>query len=153
DGFALVKGDEVIQFLSYEGIVTATNGPAIGMESTDVGVIENGAPAGTSLQLGGNGFKYDDFTWQESLTHTFGNVNTNQSFGGAVVEPEPEVPGEPGTIAYARAAEVGTKLTITGTLTVASEFGNTAFIQDETGGIAIFGNLVTEAGLYKIGDI
>jgi hypothetical protein len=31
---------KVIQFLSYEGSFTATNGPAIGMISTDIGLAE-----------------------------------------------------------------------------------------------------------------
>jgi exonuclease III len=153
DGFALVKGDEVLQFLSYEGVFTATNGPAAGMESVDVGVEENGVPVGYSLQLGGAGFNYEDFTWQVAMTNTFGAVNTNQTLGASIVEPEPEPEIiNPENIAEVRASAVGTKVSISGTLTVASEFGNTAYIQDETGGIAIFGNLVTEQGLYKIGD-
>ncbi|UJH91351.1 hypothetical protein LZ575_00695 [Antarcticibacterium sp. 1MA-6-2] len=134
DGVALVKGDEVLQFLSYEGTFTAVDGPAAGLVSTEINVSENGADAGTSLQLGGTGFNYADFTWQESLANTFGAVNLNQSFGGTVTEPEPEpeVPAEPGTIAYARAADIGTKLVVEGTLTVTDHHGNTAFFQDET---------------------
>lgn len=151
DGFALVKGDEVLQFLSYEGVMIATNGPAAGLESVDVGVEENGVPVGYSLQLGGAGFNYEDFTWQEAMANTFSAVNTNQTLGASIVEPEPEIIN-PENIADVRASSVGTKVSISGTLTVASEFGNTAYIQDETGGIAIFGNLVTEQGLYKIGD-
>lgn len=42
DGFALVDAaGEVIEFLSYEGVVTATDGPAAGMVSTDIGVAES----------------------------------------------------------------------------------------------------------------
>lgn len=41
DGVALVDGDgRVVQFLSYEGSFTATNGPAQGLTSTDIGVAE-----------------------------------------------------------------------------------------------------------------
>ena len=41
DGFALVDAaGAVIEFLSYEGVVTATDGPAAGMVSTDIGVAE-----------------------------------------------------------------------------------------------------------------
>jgi hypothetical protein len=41
DGIALVNpSGKVIQFLSYEGSFTATNGPALGMTSTDIGVSE-----------------------------------------------------------------------------------------------------------------
>jgi len=81
DGFALVKPDgSVVQFLSYEGSFTATNGPAAGQTSEDIGVSEVGVPEGTSLQLGGRGFVYDDFTWQTSQTDTFDAVNTGQDF-------------------------------------------------------------------------
>jgi hypothetical protein len=41
DGIALLNGSSVIQFLSYEGTFTATNGPAVGMTSTDIGVSES----------------------------------------------------------------------------------------------------------------
>jgi len=87
DGLALVNPDGVvIQFLSYEGSFIAADGPAVGMESADIGVTENGsAPVGESLQLGGSGFRYEDFTWQESLVDTFDNVNMGQTF----VAPKP----------------------------------------------------------------
>src|SRR5262249_43583935 len=53
DGMALVGPTGVIEFLSYEGTFAATNGPASGMTSTDIGVAEapdNSVPAGQSLQ-------------------------------------------------------------------------------------------------------
>lgn len=85
DAIALVDaGGNVVQFLSYEGTATASNGPAAGMTSVDIGVSEPGTTtAGTSLQLGGSGSEYGQFSWQASGAHTFGNCNTNQSFGPA----------------------------------------------------------------------
>ncbi|MDY7097662.1 MAG: lamin tail domain-containing protein, partial [Pseudomonadota bacterium] len=84
DGIALVNPAGVaVQFLSYEGSFIATDGPAAGMTSEDIGVSEAGVPAGTSLQLGGTGFVYDDFTWQPSQTETAGGVNTGQDFVAA----------------------------------------------------------------------
>ena len=82
DGIALVNDSgTVIQFLSYEGSFTATDGPANGMTSTDIGVDEQPAPAdGNSLQLQGTGNGYDDFTWAEPIAHTRGAVNTGQTF-------------------------------------------------------------------------
>ncbi|MBA4044604.1 MAG: hypothetical protein C0471_09330, partial [Erythrobacter sp.] len=81
DGFALVgPAGQVVQFLSYEGPLTATNGPAIGLTSTDIGVSENSAPLGTSLQAGGTGFTGNDFAFQNSQTATFGQINTGQDF-------------------------------------------------------------------------
>jgi len=83
DGIALVDGaDTVVEFLSYEGSFTATNGPASGMTSTDIGVSESSStPAGDSLQLTGTGTMGGDFTWAESQPNTFGAVNTGQAFG------------------------------------------------------------------------
>ncbi len=83
DGVALVQGTTVIQFLSYEGTFTATNGPASGMLSTDIGVSENGSEAvGLSLQLMGTGTTYSDFTWNGPIANTSAAVNTEQTFTG-----------------------------------------------------------------------
>ena len=84
DGVALVQGGTtVIQFLSYEGPFTATNGPANGMTSVDIGVSENGSEAlGQSLRLAGTGTTYSDFTWSTPAAHTAGLVNTGQTFSG-----------------------------------------------------------------------
>ncbi|MDX2414867.1 MAG: Ig-like domain-containing protein [Bacteroidales bacterium] len=82
DGIALVKISDgsVIQFLSYEGSFTANDGPASGMTSTDIGVMEPGTTTvGYSLQLSGTGNDYTDFTWQEPATATMGSVNTGQT--------------------------------------------------------------------------
>jgi uncharacterized protein len=82
DGIALVDNvGRVVQFLSYEGVLTATNGPAIGLTSTDIGVSEEPAPAaGLSLQLVGAGSSYADFSWVAATDDNFGAVNTDQSF-------------------------------------------------------------------------
>ena len=83
DGLALVdSGNSVLQFLSYEGTITALGGPADGMTSTDIGVSQGGSgPVGNSLQLAGTGSVYEDFTWQPEAPNTFGAVNTEQTFG------------------------------------------------------------------------
>jgi VCBS repeat-containing protein len=81
DGFALVGPQgQVVQFLSYEGAFTATTGPAAGMTSTDIGVMQNGSAEGLSLQLAGWGEHYADFQWELS-TGTRGGVNADQVFG------------------------------------------------------------------------
>lgn len=89
DGFALVNAsNELIQFLSYEGVLTATEGIANGLTSTDVGVSESSTSSlGFSLQLAGTGQQYQDFTWQESAVSTYDAVNNAQDFGGKVVPP------------------------------------------------------------------
>lgn len=84
DGLALVDaGGSVVEFLSYEGSFAATNGPANGMTSTDIGVSEPGStPVGDSLQLIGSGAMGGDFAWGVSQPETFGAVNTGQTFDG-----------------------------------------------------------------------
>ncbi len=89
DGMALVDSTSaVVQFLSYEGSLTAVDGPAIGMTSTDIGVSESSTtPVGESLQLTGAGTLYNDFTWETPVTSTFGTVNIGQTFGGGTCGP------------------------------------------------------------------
>jgi 5'-nucleotidase len=90
DGVALVRPNgTVAEFLSYEGVLTATNGPANGTTSTDIGVSETSTtPVGHSLQKVGG-------TWQAAAPNTFGTRN-----GGGDPDPDP----------------VGCDLTITNTI-------------------------------------
>lgn len=91
DAIALVNGSgQLVQFLSYEGTVTASSGPAAGRTSTNLPVSETGSTAaGTSLQLGGSGSTYANFSWKASATQTFGACNNGQSFASA--NPAPTV--------------------------------------------------------------
>ena len=86
DGVALVSPQNaVVQFLSYEGTFLATEGPAAGMESTDIGVTES--PTGNallSLQLTGNGTSYSAFTWTSGLNASPNAPNPGQTFGVVV---------------------------------------------------------------------
>ena len=78
DGFALVNAQgAVVEFLSYEGVVTAVDGPAAGMTSQDIGVEEaSSASAAQSLQrnLEGN--------WDRPLPSTFATANACASGPG-----------------------------------------------------------------------
>src|SRR5690606_24490399 len=70
-----------VEFLSYEGTMTAVGGPANGLSSTGVPVSESGgAPAGRSLQLGGTGAQSSDFTWEPEQAETPGLQNVHQTF-------------------------------------------------------------------------
>ncbi len=73
DGFALLNAaGEVVEFLSYEGVITATEGPATGMTSTDLGVTEPGSDdPGLSLQ------RIADGTWTGPIANTMGACNDN----------------------------------------------------------------------------
>lgn len=80
DGIALVgPGDQVLEFVSYEGVITATGGVAAGMTSTDVGVFETGSANGTSIARTGAGGEGADFAWSLS-TATPNAVNGGQVF-------------------------------------------------------------------------
>ncbi|MBU6343389.1 MAG: hypothetical protein KGS48_17970, partial [Bacteroidetes bacterium] len=84
DAIAFVKGGTAIQFLGYEGTMTAIGGPVNGQVSTDIGVSESGAdPIGLSLRLSGNGANYASFSWNgasASFPATPGQVNQGQTF-------------------------------------------------------------------------
>jgi len=85
DGLALVDDmGVVVQFLTYEGIITATGGPAMGLTSVDIGVAEsNSTTAATeSLQLTGTGSEFEDFTWAAAATATNNAFNNAQTFSG-----------------------------------------------------------------------
>lgn len=88
DGIALVNSSgQVVQFISYEGAITASNGPAAGRTSTNLPVSETGTDAaGRSLQLGGTG-GLANFTWRAPATQTFGACNTGQSFSAPNTPP------------------------------------------------------------------
>jgi len=82
DGLALIDNlGNVVQFLSYEGVLTATNGTANGMTSVDIGVSEaSSSTVGHSLQLIdvpliGGGHFYEDFSWQGPSANSMGSIN------------------------------------------------------------------------------
>ena len=65
-GLALVKGDDwVVEFISYEGVVVATDGPAKGCTSKLIGVEEGATPEDESLQRVGTACEACDFEWIE----------------------------------------------------------------------------------------
>jgi len=77
DGIALVNASgQVVEFLSYEGVFTASNGPAAGLTSTNIGVAQDGAPVGLSLQR-----NVDGSAWR-SATSAFGSCATDAAPGG-----------------------------------------------------------------------
>ena len=81
DGVALDNNGTLIQFLSYEGTITAADGVAVVNTSTDIGVAENGTTTvGHSLQLNGTGNNYEDFAWSSPAASTYNALNTNQTF-------------------------------------------------------------------------
>ena len=84
EGLAVVVGPAVRQFISYEGSFTATNGPANGMVSADIGCsqIITEAAGLAALGLTGTGRRASDFTWTKfsGIAHSPGLANHSQSF-------------------------------------------------------------------------
>lgn len=90
DGIALISptGD-VIEFLSYEGTLTANNGSAAGVTSVDVGVREGNQTLATeSLQRVGVFSVSERGSWVGPMLASAGAVNNNQIF---ISPPEPTV--------------------------------------------------------------
>ena len=80
DGLALVDpSGAVVEFLSWEGVVTPGEGPALGIASTDIGSSEgSGTALGDSLQRVGTGGAGADFSWTAPAAHTRAAVNNEQ---------------------------------------------------------------------------
>jgi len=89
DGWSLSGAGLSTQVFSYEGTFTATEGPANGLSSTDIGVEESGSTAvGAALGLTGTGATLAEFSWTADLNDNPGSINLGQSFsGGAIPEP------------------------------------------------------------------
>lgn len=83
DGLALVRetggSTSLLEFLSYEGVFTAIDGPAAGWHSTDITVSEpDTTPADRTIQLTGSGKGVHDFTWIGPTAHSRGQLNAGQ---------------------------------------------------------------------------
>jgi protocadherin Fat 4 len=158
EAIALVDNfGKVVEFLSYEGTLVATDGAAIGMTSTDIGVAESSVtPVGASIQRTGMGPNY---TWTYDVASSFGSINAGQTF----VDPEfmTETVAEDSSLVYSAAngnaitisdidADAGASdplsVTLTadnGTLTLGSTFGLTSLSGNGTGTVTLHGS-VTE---------
>jgi DNA/RNA endonuclease G (NUC1) len=98
DGIALLNSGALVEFLSYEGAFAATNGPANGATSTDMGVSQSGSePLGSSLQRNGS-----DAWTATSGTNTFGACNDH------------EVPPPPGAVATVTVEPASATVTVGG---------------------------------------
>ena len=147
DGIALVGPSGVAQFLSYEGTFAATNGPAVGQNSTDIGVAQAGSEAvGSSLHLQGTGTTYGDFAWAATTANSAGSPNTGQTFEGVPPEggcPEPPPPptltcGDPATFIHEIQGSgltsplVGQVRAVEGVVTTTERGLNGYYVQEES---------------------
>lgn len=143
DGLALVDpNDAVIQFLSYEGVFTATDGPATGLNSSDIGVAEsNATPLGHSLQLIGAGTTYSDFSWNEPAPGSAGSINPGQDFS---------VVGNPPQITCPIDIEVVTDIDLCQAMV---EFDNATATDPEDGTLAVTQTMGPASGsLFPLGQ-
>ncbi|MBT6870428.1 MAG: SUMF1/EgtB/PvdO family nonheme iron enzyme [Candidatus Marinimicrobia bacterium] len=89
DGLALCIGTSgLVQFLSYEGTMTAFDGCANGTTSTDIGVSEPGE-IGESLQLTGLGTTYNEFQWIGPIASTYNQINQGQIYSSDALDCDP----------------------------------------------------------------
>ena len=83
DAIAIAAGTNVLHFLSYEGVIGATDGLASGLTSTDIGVAQSDPvppPGSGSLGLTGTGQEAADLTWTRFAgPYTRGGVNDGQT--------------------------------------------------------------------------
>lgn len=85
DAIALDNNGTLIQFLSYEGSFIGSGGVADGITSEDIGVSEtSGTAIGESLQLGGTGTDYTNFSWNAPAAASINLINPGQTFGTPV---------------------------------------------------------------------
>ncbi len=78
DGIALIDDSgNVIEFISYEGTVTATQGTAAGMTSSDIGVSEG--PGGSDVESLQRTNLSPASTWDWPSPSSFGAINLTQS--------------------------------------------------------------------------
>jgi hypothetical protein len=85
DAIALVRSSDsyVVQFISYEGSFTATDGPAAGQAAVNLSVSESASTTiGYSLQLIGTGTAADDFSWTGPVAASRGLLNDGQYIEG-----------------------------------------------------------------------
>jgi 5'-nucleotidase len=148
DGVALVnRAGAVVEFLSYEGTFTATNGPAQGLTSTDIGVSEKGTePAGQSLQRA-----YPDGAWSGPAPSTFAPDAAPLCTGTGTI-PIGEVQGDGATSPCQ-----GATVTIAGTVVGDEQDGFQGFFVQDSGdgdgdpatsnGIFVYGRSATAVAL------
>ena len=112
DGIGLASSDGIdcIEFISYEGTMTAARssndegGSACdGVESIDVGVYEVGDNPDQSIQKRGQGEKGSDFYWTGPAQATPDSLNIEQIIGELIARPE--------TTLFGTAVKVGTPQT------------------------------------------
>ena len=134
DGWALMNGATVVELLSYEGTFTATNGPAIGVTSSNIAALEDGTgTANGSIQRTGAN------TWvTDPNTNTFAGCNSTQYF-----------PGTNNLVNLSISATQGTEASLTAITLTATTSSNVSGNQSVS--VAVSGGFIT-AGDYTLSN-
>ena len=135
DGVALVDAaGQVTEFLTYEGTLTAADGPANGVAGVDIGVAETtSTPAGQSLQK-------IDGVWKAPAASTFGVRNAAAPDPDPDPEPAPDCTVAPShTIAQVQGTGTatplaGSRVTVEGVVTADHRTGGYNGIYVQTAG-------------------
>ena len=94
DAVALVDpAGNVVIFISYEGTLTAANGPAAGLVATNIGTEPSNTPIGQSLQVTGI-TTLSAFNWQGPFAQSPGLLNANQFLNIFTTDPVMIIPVE-----------------------------------------------------------
>ena len=148
DGIALIDNTGAVsQFLSYEGVFTAVDGPAAGMESIDIGVAESSSTLeGESLQL-------IDGVWSAPSLSTFG-VCTSPVAGGTTPSPTPTPTPSPSGVQISEihydneGGDVGEAVEIEGP--VGTDLSGWSIVRYNGNGGAPYGETVLSASLEEV---
>ncbi|MGY1796097.1 ExeM/NucH family extracellular endonuclease [Geodermatophilus sp. SYSU D00525] len=153
DGIALVRGDELVEFISYEGVLTAADGPAAGVTSTNIGVSESSSTlVGQSLSrtFDASGVS----VWARPATATKGAVNGSGSTtpppttsGSCETTPTHEIGAVQGTGAATPLANA--QVTVRGVV-VGDVPGLSGFYLQDTDGD---GNAATSDGVFVFSSV
>ncbi|GAA1831369.1 ExeM/NucH family extracellular endonuclease [Microlunatus capsulatus] len=149
DAVALVRGSTVLELLSYEGTMTAVDGPAAGTTSTDIGVSEAGTePVGQSLARTYDAAR-DALVWSGPAAASPGAVNPGAGTAPSTPPGDPAVcaatPTPVGAVQGAGATSpvAGTRVTVRGTV-VGDLPGLSGFYLQDAGD----GDAATSDGLF-----
>jgi len=155
-GAASINGDDAIELFMNSEVIDVFG---------DINVDGNGQPweyldgwAYRNDNTGPDGSTFVLSNWIFSSPNAFDGETTNDTattpfpigtYGSGGGDPEPP---ELITILEARNTPTGQAVMVTGVLTVSDQFSGSAYLQDDTGGIAIFDQLVHGDGIFQIGD-
>ncbi|MFP2994543.1 endonuclease [Spongiivirga sp. MCCC 1A20706] len=151
-GVAGINGDDAIELFRDGEVIDVFGEIAVDGTGQPWEYTDGWAKRKEDTGADGSTFVLDNWTFsgRDALDGQTSNATAPNPFpidgGGVITEPDLS------TIAEVRAATDGTQVKVTGVLTVSDNFGGSAFIQDATGGIAVFDEKVHGDGLFSVGD-